>query len=161
MGNRLYKFMRGLHITTGLAAALGLSIIALTGILINHQEELGLLDLEVDDKYLPDYYRADLRTGSTRLNIIITDIHTGKILGSKGYLLGDLLGAMLIISALSGTYAYFYGRRIKRKNGLEKRRRAAPDEPRSAGEQVVEIGRFGHQGRRRKSAGQAGRDLSA
>ncbi len=153
MGNKLYRFMRGLHITTGLIAALGLFIIAVTGIMINHQEELGLLDLEVDDKYLPDYYRADFRSGSTRLNIIITDIHTGKILGSKGYLLSDLLGAMLLISALSGTYAYFYGRRVKRKNGFEKRRRAALDEPRSAGEQVVEIGQFGRRGRSRRSAG--------
>ncbi|MBI4460780.1 MAG: hypothetical protein HY648_12075 [Acidobacteria bacterium] len=64
-----------------------------SGVLINYQEELGLWDIEISDHYLPDYYRADARTGSTRLNIILTDFHSGSIFGVHGNLLGKPDGA--------------------------------------------------------------------
>ncbi len=51
------------------AAVLWVLLLAVTGVMINHQESLGLLDAEISDKYLPDSYRADVRTGTTRLNI--------------------------------------------------------------------------------------------
>ena len=72
------------HVVTGLAAAVWFLLMALSGVLMNHQESLGLLDAEISDRYLPDYYRADARTGATRLNILLTDLHSGRILGSRG-----------------------------------------------------------------------------
>ncbi len=51
------------------AAVLWVLLLAVTGVMINHQEPLGLLDAEISDKYLPDSYRSDVRTGTTRLNI--------------------------------------------------------------------------------------------
>ena len=68
-----------IHVVTGLAAAVWFLLMALSGVLINHQESLGLLDIEISDRYLPDYYRADARTGTTRLNILITDLHSSRI----------------------------------------------------------------------------------
>src|SRR3970282_1633924 len=82
---RLYR----VHVVTGLVAALWLLLVAITGVLINHQEALGLLDMEVSDAYLPDYYRADVRTGRTRLNIIVTDLHSGRLFGAHGHWVGD------------------------------------------------------------------------
>ena len=96
--DRLYR----VHMVTGLAAAVWFLLMALTGILINHQESLGLLDAEVSDRYLPGYYRSDARTGTTRLNIIITDLHSGRILGAQGAWMSDLVAVLLIVSLLSG-----------------------------------------------------------
>jgi len=85
--DRLYR----IHVVTGLAAAVWFLLMAVSGVLINHQESLGLLDAEVSDRYLPGYYRADARTGTTRLNILITDLHSGRIFGSQGHWVSDIV----------------------------------------------------------------------
>ena len=121
------------HIATGLIAALWLLLIAVTGILINHQEELGLWDMAISDRYLPSYYRADARTGDTRLNVILTDLHSGRIFGVHGNLLGDLIALLLILSIISGSFCYGTKRRLinSNHNGEEKRRNA----PHASGEE--------------------------
>ena len=96
--DRLFR----IHVVTGLAAAAWFLLMALTGVLINHQESFGLLDAEISDSYLPGYYRSDARTGTTRLNIIITDLHSGRIFGSQGHWMSDLVALMLIVSLISG-----------------------------------------------------------
>lgn len=121
----LRDWFQRIHVITGLAAALFLLLIATTGMLINHQESLGLLDVEVNDKYLPSYYRADVRTGATRLNIIITDLHSGRILGARGNLFGDLMGVLLLISAFSGTVSYFTKQRLLQRS-QQKRPECSP-----------------------------------
>ena len=113
--DRLYR----IHVVTGLAAAVWFLLMALTGILINHQESLGLLDAEVSDSYLPGYYRSDARTGTTRLNIIITDLHSGRILGSQGGWLSDLVALLLIVSLLSGFGSHQMKKRLQATNSRE------------------------------------------
>lgn len=107
--DRLYR----IHVVTGLVAAVWFLLMALTGILINHQESFGLLDTEINDRYLPGYYRSDTRTGTTRLNIIITDLHSGRILGSQGTWMSDLVAVFLIVSLLSGYLSH------RMKKGLQ------------------------------------------
>ena len=108
----LYK----VHIATGLVAALWLLLIAVTGVLINHQEEMGLWDIEISDQYLPNSYRADVRTGATRLNVIVTDLHSGRIFGVHGNLLGDLIALLLVLSIVSGSFCYGTKRRLANSN---------------------------------------------
>jgi hypothetical protein len=119
--DRLYR----LHVVTGLAAAVWFLLMAVTGILINHQESLGLLDAEVSDRYLPGYYRSDARTGTTRLNIIITDLHSGRILGSQGAWMSDLVAALLIVSLLSGYVSNRMKKRLQAANSREISRASA------------------------------------
>lgn len=107
--DRLYR----IHVVTGLAAAVWFLLMAVTGVLINHQESLGLLDTEISDRYLPSYYRSDVRTGTTRLNIVITDLHSGRILGSNGQWISDLVGLLLIISLLTGFGSEQMKRRLR------------------------------------------------
>ena len=113
--DRLYR----VHLVTGLAAAAWFLLMALTGILINHQESFGLLDAEVSDRYLPGYYRSDIRTGTTRLNIIITDLHSGRILGSQGVWMSDLVAVLLIVSLLSGFVSNQMKKRLQAANSRE------------------------------------------
>jgi hypothetical protein len=113
--DRLYR----VHVVTGLVAAAWFLLMALTGILINHQESLGLLDAEISDSYLPGYYRSDARTGTTRLNIIITDLHSGRILGSQGAWMSDLVAVLLIVSLLSGLGSNQMKKRLQAANSRE------------------------------------------
>ena len=109
-----------LHVATGLVAAVWLLLIAVTGVLINHQESLGLLDMEINDRYLPGYYRPDVRTGTTRLNIVITDLHSGRIFGAHGHWAGDLIALLVVVSLTSGAFAYTARRRIQNGNPRKK-----------------------------------------
>ncbi len=113
--DRLYR----VHVVTGLAAAVWFLLLALTGVLINHQESFGLLDAEISDGYLPGYYRADARTGTTRLNIIITDLHSGRILGSQGHWMSDGVALLLVISLVSGYVSHRMKKRLQTANHRE------------------------------------------
>jgi len=120
--DRLYR----IHVVTGLAAAAWFLLIALTGVLINHQESLGLLDAEISDRYLPGYYRADARTGATRLNILITELHSGRIFGSRGHWVSDLVGLILIVSLLTGFASHQLKKRLQTTNHREVARIPTP-----------------------------------
>lgn len=122
------EWLYRIHVLTGLIAALWLLLVAITGVLINHQESLGLLDMELSDRYLPAYYRSDLRTGSVRLNILITDLHSGRILGAKGHWVGDGIALLLVISLTSGAFSYWARRRLRQwnHNGTPAVREASP-----------------------------------
>ena len=117
--NRLCSLRDGLykvHVVTGVAAALWVLLLAVTGVMINHQESLGLLDAEISDEYLPGSYRADVRTGTTRLNIIVTDLHSGRFFGAHGTWLSDSIALFLFVSLASGTASYWIKRRLQRIN---------------------------------------------
>ncbi len=117
--NRLCLLRDGsykIHMATGLVAALWILLLAVTGVMINHQESLGLLDTEISDNYLPDSYRADVRTGTTRLNIIVTDLHSGRIFGAYGTWVSDLVALFLLVSLTSGAFSYWIKRRLQRGN---------------------------------------------
>ena len=105
--DRLYR----IHVWTGLAAAVWFLLMAVTGILINHQESLGLLDAEVSNRYLPGHYSVDSYAETTRLNVIIADLHSGQILGGAGRWLSDLVAVLLMVSLLSG----YFSNRMKKK----------------------------------------------
>ena len=123
--DRLYR----IHLVTGLAAAIWFLLVAVTGVLINHQESLGLLEAEISDRYLPGYYRADARTGTTRLNILITDLHSGRIFGSRGHWVSDIVAVFLIVSLLTGFASHQLKKRLQTTNHREVTRVPTPAFP--------------------------------
>ena len=114
------------HVVTGLVVGFWLLLIGVTGVLINHQESLGLLDAEISDRYLPSFYRADARTGTTRLNVVITDLHSGRILGAQGYWISDLVALLLVTSLATGFFSYQIKRRVQQANHKEAFHNAPP-----------------------------------
>ena len=123
--DRLYR----IHVVTGLAAAVWFLLMAVSGVLINHQESLGLLDAEVSDRYLPDDYRADARTGTTRLNILITDLHSGRIFGSWGTWMSDIVALLLVVSLLTGFVSHRLKKRLQATNHRDTARVLTPPSP--------------------------------
>jgi uncharacterized iron-regulated membrane protein len=106
---RLYRF----HTWSALIAAAWLLLLAVTGVLINHQESLGLTEVEISDSYFPDYYHSDFRTGSIRANVVLTDLHSGRIFGAHGNLVGDLFAALILFSVATGLLSYWLKRRLQ------------------------------------------------
>ena len=123
--DRLYR----IHVVMGLAAAVWFLLMAVSGVLINHQESLGLLDAEVSDRYLPDDYRADARTGTTRLNILITDLHSGRIFGSWGTWMSDIVALLLVVSLLTGFVSHRLKKRLQTANHRDTARVLTPPPP--------------------------------
>ncbi|MBI1746974.1 MAG: hypothetical protein HYR55_10355 [Acidobacteria bacterium] len=108
-----YRIGKKLHLIIGMIGAVWLLFMSVTGILINHQEPLGLGDREISDRFLPTSYRADVRTGSTRWNVVLADLHSGRIFGRYGYMISDIIGGLLILSVLSGAFMYFFTKHLK------------------------------------------------
>ena len=111
-----YRLSRKLHLVIGLIAALWLIFMSVTGVLINHQEQLGLGDKEISNRVLPSSYSADVRTGTTRLNVIIADLHSGRFFGKYGYLISDVVALLLIFSVVSGVYMHVFSKYVKSYN---------------------------------------------
>ena len=101
------------HLATGLIGGLWLLSMAVTGVLINHQEELGLIDIAIPNSYLPSHYTDEFRPESNPLHVVLTDLHSGRFLGPWGSLTGDLIAAVLVIAVITGARSYWLRRRLR------------------------------------------------
>ncbi len=104
--------LRRTHLLSGLVAGLWLLMMAATGVVINHQEALGLHNIEVSNRLLPRHYADEFHPESNPAGVVISDLHSGRFFGPPGKLLGDAAALLLIISVLSG--ALYYLRRRSR-----------------------------------------------
>ena len=98
-----------LHWRIGLAAAVFILIIAITGILLNHSRAMGLHHISLDHPLILSAYNmdvpAELRGGEgVSLEKIILDLHTGKLFGIPGTIISDMAALALIFLTGSGLY---------------------------------------------------------
>lgn len=89
------------HIVIGLVFALYFLMLAVTGVMIHHSDGWGLTEKYVSRSYLPSNYRP-LDGNETRLDIVITDLHSGRIFGVTGRWLPDLVAGFWTVSILTG-----------------------------------------------------------
>lgn len=94
------------HLVTGFVVGLWLVFMAISGVLVNHQTDWGLDEIEISNNYLPAGYADEFHPVSTRMNIIITDLHSGAFFGTAGRYIGDLAALLVLISVFSGFQAY-------------------------------------------------------
>lgn len=100
---------RRLHITIGLVFGLYFLLLGVTGVMINHADDWGLTTRSVSHRYLPGGYRAQ-DGDATRLDIVIADLHSGRLFGRYGHWLPDLVTAFWVISILTGVGMLFFRR---------------------------------------------------
>lgn len=105
-----YRWWRTVHLMTGFLAALWLLAVSATGVLINHQESLGLTEMDVSNRYLPSHYRDEFHPEATRLNVVLADLHSGRFFGPRGNLIGDAVAFMIFLSIGTGVYSFFLRR---------------------------------------------------
>ena len=102
---------RNVHIWTGVAVGVWFLVMAVTGVLVNHQTEWGLDEIQVSNRYLPAHYTDEFHPESTSLNVVLTDLHSGRFFGERGRYLSDLIGLLVLISVASGYYSHRLRRR--------------------------------------------------
>jgi len=107
--NGMRRWMRKAHALTGVVLALNLLLVVLTGAMIGHRELLRLEERTVSRTWLPHNYRP-LDGDEVRADIVITDLHSGRLFGPRGPVVVDVLtlGAMLLI--VSGAAMYLMRR---------------------------------------------------
>ncbi|MCB1563381.1 MAG: PepSY domain-containing protein [Alphaproteobacteria bacterium] len=115
------------HRRAGLAAALFLIILAVTGFLLNHARSFGLHTVYLDQDWILAFYNMDLpkdmppemaeqyRGSGITLEKILLDIHTGAIIGLPGRIVSDLAALAILFLSASGLYNWWRRRPPKRK----------------------------------------------
>ena len=107
-----FRVWNRVHFLTGLVGAAWLLVMAVTGVLINHQEEWGLLEIEVPNSVLPGHYTSEYRPETNPLNVVLTDLHGGRFFGEHGKWIGDAAALLLIVSVITGLYSHRLRRRL-------------------------------------------------
>ncbi|MFQ5776370.1 MAG: hypothetical protein ACE5IP_00010 [Terriglobia bacterium] len=102
---------RMVHIVSGFLVGVWLLMMAITGVLINHQTAWSLDEVEIHNRYLPAHYSDEFHGTTTRLHVIVADLHSGRFFAANGRLISDLAGLLLFISVCSGFYSYWLRRR--------------------------------------------------
>lgn len=102
---------RSVHIWTGVVVGIWFIFMAVTGVLVNHQADWGLDEIQVNNRYLPSHYTDEFHPESTSLNAVLSDLHSGRFLGEGGRYLSDLVGLLILISVASGYYSHHLRRR--------------------------------------------------
>lgn len=116
-GARRRTLMRKLHAVVGLVASLNLLFILVTGFLLQHREGFRLEDRLVSRAILPEGYRPQDGAGGVRADIVVTDLHSGRMLGTTGTLVLDGITLGWFVLLLSGVYLFFGGGG-RQENGL-------------------------------------------
>jgi|SRR5437867_12406835 len=96
--------MRRVHAILGIVSSLNLANLLITGLLIQHREVLGLEQHTVSRFLLPASYRPDDGADGVRADIVVVDLHSGRLFGRAGLLILDiatLLWTGLLLSGIS------------------------------------------------------------
>lgn len=109
-------WIRKLHAFAGLLLTLNMLIILATGLLVQHRERFHLDERLVSRFWLPDSYRPQDGPEGVRADIVITDLHSGRIFGPTGVLVVDGLALGWLLLLLSGVVLYFVSR-WRKENG--------------------------------------------
>lgn len=96
-------------------------VLCISGIILNHNVELGLHKWEVQSPLLRAHYGIEdeaevsswggYPTQNVTMDRVLLDIHTGRIAGTMGIIMMDIAAIMLVLLSLSGAYMWY--RRLK------------------------------------------------
>ncbi len=100
------RLLRRIHATVGIVSTLNVLLLITTGLLIQNREELGLEDRYVSRRFLPSGYRPHDDPTAVRSDIVLTDLHSGRVLGRPGVLLVDGLSLAWVALAITGVVMY-------------------------------------------------------
>jgi uncharacterized iron-regulated membrane protein len=107
---------RRIHALLGVISAFNLIVLISTGFLLQHRDLLHLDEHSVTRRILPSRYRPDDAGDSVRADIVVADLHSGRMYGAFGLLVLDLLTLAWMIMLLTGLIMYFSGRRSPRQS---------------------------------------------
>jgi uncharacterized iron-regulated membrane protein len=105
---------RRLHALLGVVSALNLLLLIGTGFLLQHRDLLRLDERNVSRRILPSSYRPEDPGRGVRADIVVTDLHSGRLFGTVGTLILDALTLTWLVMLATGLTMYFSGTRSRR-----------------------------------------------
>jgi hypothetical protein len=97
-----------------LISAFNLILLISTGFMLQHRELLRLDERTVNKRVLPSFYRPDDPGRGVRADIVVADLHSGRLFGTAGALLLDAATLLWMIMLGTGLTMYLWGSRTKR-----------------------------------------------
>lgn len=97
---------RRVHAVLGLISALNLLLLLCTGLLLQNAALLRLDEHSVSRRFLPSGYRPQDLGNGVRADIVVTDLHSGRIVGAAGVLLLDAITVAWLVMLATGLAMY-------------------------------------------------------
>lgn len=113
---RAARVLRTMHWWIGLLSTAGFLTLIATGLLVQHRERFNLERRTVSRQWLPPGYRPQDPDDRVRADIVLTDLHSGRLLGPRGPLLVDGVALAWVAMMGSGYALRVAGRRRSRRN---------------------------------------------
>ena len=122
------KWSRRVHAFCGVVSALNLFILIATGFLLQHSTLLRLDEKTISRRILPSSYRPQDRQEGVRADIFVTDLHSGRLLGTTGTILLDAITLAWMTLLLTGLVMYAGKLRAAKQNGMARDSNGRDDE---------------------------------
>ena len=104
---------RRLHALVGIVSSFNLLILIGSGMLLQHASRLRLDEKTISRSVLPKNYRPQDGDAGVRADIFVTDLHSGRLLGTAGTVALDVVTIGWLALLLTGVVMYAGRRRGK------------------------------------------------
>jgi hypothetical protein len=105
-GHGRSAWLRRLHAFVGIVSSLNLLLLIGSGLLLQHASLLRLDEKTVSRRVLPGSYRPQDGKAGVRADIFVTDLHSGRLLGTAGTVLLDVVTLAWLTLLLTGLVMY-------------------------------------------------------
>ena len=122
--NRGKIWLRRTHGLLGVVSAFNLFVLISTGFLLQHMALLRLDERVVSRRLLPGRYRQQDGESGVRADIVVADIHSGRMFGVAGALVLDGITLVWLVMLSTGLVMYF----AKQGNGKKRKAWASGEE---------------------------------
>jgi len=128
------SWLRRVHAFVGLVSSLNLLLLIGSGLLLQHASLLRLDEKTVTRRILPNSYRPQDGEVGVRADIFVTDLHSGRLLGTTGTVLLDVVTLAWLTLLLTGLVMY---------RGRQQAMRRAPRRGLAEGDDEYKAGKHG------------------
>src|SRR6266850_2283941 len=108
---RRRPWVRRLHAILGLLSAFNLLVLISTGFLLQHSTLLRLDERMLTRKMLPNGYRPQDGGRGVRADIVVADLHSGRLFGVAGALALDIITLAWLVLLATGLVMYLSNQR--------------------------------------------------
>ncbi len=113
--DRRRPWVRRVHAVLGIISALNLFVLITTGFLLQHSILLRLDERVLTRRLLPSGYRPQDVGSGVRADIVVADLHSGRMFGVAGALFLDAVTLVWLVMLATGVVMYLFKQRANGK----------------------------------------------
>src|SRR6266481_6968858 len=125
---RRRPWSRRVHAVLGIISALNLFVLITTGFLLQHSTLLKLDERSLTRKILPSGYRPQDVGNGVRADIVVADLHSGRMFGVAGALFLDAVTLVWLVMLATGLVMYLSKQRANGKAPAREACEECPEE---------------------------------